>query len=105
MVCTVQGELFNDVGRYQRLFGKLINLTITHPDMTYVASVVVNIRTIHNNLIMKLLSYPELSKECSKMRTVRLLVLLINGPLLPIVPLLEVILLPGAVKSKFHHPF
>ena len=104
MVCTVQGELFNDVGRYQRLFGKLINFTITHPDMTYVASVVVNILTIHNNLIMKLLSNPELSKECSKMRTVRLLVL-INGPLLPIVPLLEVILLPGAIKSKFHHPF
>lgn len=31
-----QGEPFHDVGCYQCLVGKLIYLTVTHPDITYV---------------------------------------------------------------------
>ena len=34
------GELFSDVGRYRRLVGKLIYLTITCPDITYAVGVV-----------------------------------------------------------------
>ena len=33
------GEKIKDVGRYQRPIGKLINLTHTRPDITYVVSV------------------------------------------------------------------
>jgi hypothetical protein len=34
------GELFSDVGRYRRLVGKLIYLTVTLPDITYAVGVV-----------------------------------------------------------------
>lgn len=35
-----QGDLFADVGRYRRLIGKSIYLTVTRPDITYAVSVV-----------------------------------------------------------------
>lgn len=35
-----QGKPFHDVGRYRRLVGKLIYLTVTRPDITYAVSVV-----------------------------------------------------------------
>jgi hypothetical protein len=35
-----EGELFEDLGRYCRLVGKLTYLTITRPDISYVVSVV-----------------------------------------------------------------
>lgn len=35
-----QGDLFVDVGRYRRLVGKLIYLTVTRPDITYAVGVV-----------------------------------------------------------------
>ncbi|XP_059649061.1 uncharacterized mitochondrial protein AtMg00810-like [Cornus florida] len=35
-----EGDLFNDPGRFRRLVGKLIYLTITRPDISYAVSVV-----------------------------------------------------------------
>lgn len=34
------GDLFEDIGRYHRLVGKLIYLTVTRPDITYAVGVV-----------------------------------------------------------------
>ena len=37
---TKEGESFEDLERYRRLFGKLNHLTVTHADITYSVSVV-----------------------------------------------------------------
>eukprot|EP00257_Ricinus_communis_P021583 XP_015581109.1 uncharacterized protein LOC107262079 [Ricinus communis] len=55
------GESLDDIGHYQRLVGKLINLTITGPDITYVVSMVSQFMhapcTSHLDAIDRILRY------------------------------------------------
>ena len=110
------GELFSDVGRYCRLVGKLIYLTITRPDITYAVGVVSQYMQAphqpHYQAIYRILRYLKgapgrglLYKPSASLSVTGFSDadwagnVLISGPLLAIVPLLVVILLPGTVKK------
>nr|XP_017191703.2 uncharacterized protein LOC108174764 [Malus domestica] len=58
---SIDGEAMHDVTYYQRLVGKLINLTITRPEITYavsLASQFMDSPTVdHLNIIMRILRY------------------------------------------------
>ncbi|KAM1285641.1 hypothetical protein EV1_028200 [Malus domestica] len=54
-------DLLIDVGLYQRLVGKLIHLTITHPDIMHVVSLVSQFmhssRSVHLQVVRRILHY------------------------------------------------
>ncbi|KAM1703251.1 hypothetical protein EV2_029274 [Malus domestica] len=54
-------DLLTDVGLYQRLVGKLIHFTITHPDIMHVASLVSQFmhssRSVHLQAVRRILRY------------------------------------------------
>lgn len=56
-----EGESLSDISVYQRLVGKLIYLTITHPDITYVVSLVSQFMHAptnnHQQLVKRILRY------------------------------------------------
>uniref|UniRef100_A0A2N9IFK3 Reverse transcriptase Ty1/copia-type domain-containing protein n=1 Tax=Fagus sylvatica TaxID=28930 RepID=A0A2N9IFK3_FAGSY len=100
-----QGELFSDIGRYRCLVGKLIYLTVTHPDITYAVGVVSQYmhapRHPHYAAIYRILHYLKgapgrglLYKPCASLfvqvlvMLIGLVVVLIGGQFLAIVPLL-----------------
>ncbi|XP_077223377.1 uncharacterized protein LOC143856981 [Tasmannia lanceolata] len=56
-----EGELLKDPGRYRRLVGKLIYLTVTRPDISYAVGVIsqymTSPRTSHWNVVVQILKY------------------------------------------------
>lgn len=65
---AAQGEPFHDVGQYWCLVGKLIDLTVARPDITYVVGVVSQYMHAPRRPHFEAVSHLTLFEECPRPR-------------------------------------